>query len=87
MYKTEADSSHTLMSLSSDDHIVTGSTERNKDAYYKFLSSRYYTKRLVFPTKFLGWHITKLEGGIIGVSQSLLLEKLLQELQWKNKAR
>lgn len=60
LHKINDNNTYTLVSLSSDDHLVTGSTNWNIDEYHTRLASRYETKRLCFPEKFIGWHFSKL---------------------------
>lgn len=46
LLKTHSDGTHTMVLLSSDDHIVTGTNQHNIDLYHKLLSSKYETKLL-----------------------------------------
>lgn len=80
LYKEHDDGTHTLVALSSDDHIVTGTNQHNIDRYHHLLSSKYETKRLGRPTKYLGWHFTHFKNGNIGISQPLLIDKLVDSM-------
>lgn len=84
MHKTHEDGSFTLVALSSDDHIITGSTQAKIDSYHELLSSRYETKRLGFPSRYLGWTLTKFENGSTGISQPLLVDKLVEAMDMTN---
>lgn len=80
MHKTHPDGTHTLVALSSEDHIITASNQNNLDEYYKLLASRYETKRLGKPEKYLGWNFKHFDNGNIGISQPLLIDKLVNAM-------
>lgn len=80
MHKTHPGDTHTLVSLLSDDHIVTASNQANIDEYYNMLESSYETKRLGRPTKYLRWHFSYAKNASIGISQPLLVAKLIDAM-------
>lgn len=80
LHKSHDDGTHTLVALSSDDHIVTATNQRNLDAYYNLLSQTYETKRLGRPSKYLGWNFSYSSNGSIGISQPLLVAKLIDTM-------
>lgn len=55
MYRVHADESYTMVSLSSDDHIVIETPQKNIGINYDTFSSKYETKRLGFPKKLFEW--------------------------------
>lgn len=78
--KTHKDGTYKLVVISSDDHIITASNQTNLDTYHELLSTRYETKRLCFPTKYLGWNFKKFQNGFIGICQPLLIDKLVTSM-------
>lgn len=80
LFKKHNDNTHTLVALSSDDHILTASNQKSIDDYDKLLSQTYETKRLGFPEKYLGWHFPKLANNSIGISEPLLIDKLVHSM-------
>lgn len=45
------------------------------------LSSKYDVRSMGFPTKYLGWSITRFPYNGIGLSQTYLIHKLVQEMK------
>lgn len=66
--------------MSWDDYLVTASNQKRMDEYHAVLSKKYEFKRLGFPEKYLGWSITPLPNKAIGISQPLLIDKLVHEM-------
>lgn len=67
-----------------DDLIVSGQTKSEKNSLISLLSTCLKIKNLGIPTKFLGIRMNLEAENEVTMNQSLLAEKLLEQLRMKN---
>eukprot|EP00737_Agarophyton_chilense_P001219 gb/GEZJ01001361.1/.p1 GENE.gb/GEZJ01001361.1/~~gb/GEZJ01001361.1/.p1 ORF type:complete len:266 (-),score=12.80 gb/GEZJ01001361.1/:823-1620(-) len=71
----------TLVSTTIDDFLVLASAQRHIDTLHHQLLTKYKTKRLGTPTRFLNWAITHGEDGTIHIAKPDAIGAILEQTQ------
>lgn len=67
------------VAIAVEDFLATASTPAAIDKFYNTMNARYKIKRFEKPKIYRGWHFHHGEDGRIALSQSLLIDKKLQD--------
>lgn len=68
-----------IIAVAVDDLLVKGSSRKAIDEFHKFMGARCRIKRLVRPTRYLGWYFICKQHGSIKLSKRLIVDKALAD--------
>ena len=77
LFKKSKDNKTVSVAISMDELLTTASTLEDIMELYQFLSRKYNSKDLGFPTTYLKWHITRTDEGAIHIGKGHAIRQLL----------